>query len=466
MSLPFFDSRLSKFLDIDTDMPPPPAAALDVHLVDLSDCDRLHKPYQDYFLDLFWVVYYYGHPIIDNQKFKRLYDSLWQADGLRREPHPLVDIVSALNIQYAYAFIPKDENFPGFVQEQGSVAGSPFYHRSQAALRPLMETPSLMVVQCLFFTALYLTFARCYNAAYAMVKTAEQTASTICIEDDLGESNLLSLSIQCIRILDIRLSIKLGRPMPHGPVPDIETSDEKTECLRYQRQFLRLSQTASGVYTSFLEGCDHLLESSNQTSIYAHPDLREGAALILKQQMRKFDDWLEQVPDALRLSILEHGILSTLSEPRLDLKDYGPQWIQRQRIALTCHYHDYCASLLRIFINLSAGPERDDVSIAQETAELSVKHAVAMTSIISQVTKETDILTGCYQTFEWQQNGTLTLAGFAAAYPDHALMPTARNALAAAREVFGAPCAGGLAAARMESMIRDIENKFIGSHPQ
>lgn len=444
-------------------MPPPPAAVLDAHLVDQDDCDRLQKEYQDYFLDLFWKVYYYGHPAIDEQKFRRLYNSLWQADGSRREPHPLVDIVFALNIQYAYAFIPKDDGFPGFVQEQGSVAGSPFYHRAQAAMQPMMETPSLMTVQCLFFTALYLSFARCYNAAYAAVKMAEQTASTICVEHDPGESDLLLRSRQCIRILDIKLSIKLGRPMPRGPSLENEPSDEEPEWLRYQRQLLRLSETASNVHTCFMESCGHLLEASGETSIYADPDLRERAAVIMKQQMHNFDKWIVQVPDVLRLRRVEPGALFTLSPSCLALEEDVPQWLQRQRIALTCHYHDYCASLLRIFINLSSVPERDDAPIAQEYCELSVNHAIAITFIISQVTRETDILTGCYQAFWWQQNATLTLAGFVTAYPNHELMPTARKALAAAREVFGTPCAGGLAAVRMESLIREIEHNVMGS---
>ena len=461
MSLDYFSSRVSKYMDLDTDLPSPPEAVLDPNFVDLNDCDRLQRRHQDYFLDLFWAVYHYSSPIIDEQDFRAIYGSLWDSSDSKREAHPLVDIVLALTIQYAYSFMPRDDTTPGFIQEQGSIAGSPFYHRSQAAVNRTLESPSLMTVQCMYFSAIYLSFARCTNASYTILKAAEQVANVLGRQEDPKSQCLLVQTKICIRLIDVKLSIKLGRPMPVQPMsPNCEFQAEgQPEWLLYQEQILRLSESVRDVYINFMDHCSQLLDARNEDDIYVSSKTRDDTAAFMRQQMRKLDEWTAQVPPALRLP--RHGSCEAFStqRPHLDLQENVPQWLQRQRVALECHYHDLCTSLFRVFIAFSPTPERGTIN-ADGNCISSVNHAVAMTCIISQVMRDTDILTGCYQAFDWQHSAAFTLAGFAAGYPVCAPTPTARKALAAAREVFATPCAGGLATGRMEALSVLFDNKI------
>uniref|UniRef100_A0A8H7NHW9 ABC transporter domain-containing protein n=1 Tax=Bionectria ochroleuca TaxID=29856 RepID=A0A8H7NHW9_BIOOC len=114
-SLQYFSERISRYLEIDAD---PRVSLADFPLWDTTTlaecCDGVGKMAQDHFLDLHWLCYHVNYPAIDESDFRKLYASLWHTNeaSSTRRPDPLVDIVLAMNIQYALSFMPQDETLP------------------------------------------------------------------------------------------------------------------------------------------------------------------------------------------------------------------------------------------------------------------------------------------------------------------------------------------------------------------
>lgn len=463
---------MSDYLELDVGTQPPPTAVLSAHNVDLSGCEILERHQQDYFMDLFWLAYHINFPIVDEDDLRRLYASLWDPDGRTRRPDPLVDIVLALNIQYAFSFLGLGDPTSEADHTEMAVAGSPFYHRCQDALDHLMESPSITTVQCVFFSAVYLSFARCYNAAHTTLNKASHIASTLAVDDAEPKTiELLTQMRRCMRTLDVRLSIKLGRFTPDRNTPMGSDSDEplvldaQQDWTIYHKQMLHLCEVAADVYRTFMHCCNTLFDTNNGTiDFYTNPTTRNTAAKIMSDQIRKLHDWAAQVPPSLRTPRLSGGTADSFSTHRspCDFTAHNvPQWLQRQRLALECQYHDFCVSLLRLFIHFAPTPDRGTFA-ADDNCISCVNHAVLLTNLIAQATHETDILKGCYQAFEWQQNAAYALAGFAAGYPVCPPTPSARKALGAAREMFQSFGTGNSAAVRMAALSGELDGAIAG----
>ena len=455
-----FCHRLSLAVpQLDVFPPKPPTGLLNSSTVDLRICDRLERSQQDYFFDLFWLSYHINFPALDEADFRNLYASLWH-DERTRDPDPLVDIILALKMQYAFSYLGED----GSAGEEAAVAGKAFYHRCQAALSEMSETPSTKAVQCIFFSAVYLSFARCYNAAHTMVKTAGNMLKTLSTDAlDPAAQGLHARLYRCISTQNIRLSFKLGRFEPTQATlqSSLAQTPEEFDHLDfegspYHIHLLRLCCVAHSIYNNFIAAISPLLVVED--TFHTSPAVRDQCAAILATEMKALDDWVSQVPASLKTPRLSGSQPFSTDRSKLNFLDSEQQWLQRQRLALECQYHAFCITLLRPFINFSPTSVKGTFN-ADSNCIRCVNHAVTLSSVISQGMRETDILKGCYQAFEWQQDATYALAAFALAYPVCPPTPGARKILVEAGQTFGCFGKGKPAAVRMGILAKEFDGK-------
>ena len=464
-----FCHRISLAVPLVDVSPPKPTDVLR-STTDLRVCDRLERSQQDYFFDLFWLSYHVNFPALDEADFRDLYASLWH-DESTRDPDPLVDIILALNMQYAFSYLGED----GSAGEEAAVAGKAFYHRCQAALSEMGETPSTKTVQCMFFSAVYLSFARCYNAAHTMVKTAGNMLKTLSADAlDPAAQGLHARLSRCIYTQDIRLSFKLGRFEPTQAMlqSSLEQPPEEFDRLDfegspYHVHLQRLCCVAHAIYNNFIAAVSPLLAAPD--TFDTSPAIRDECAAILAAEMKALDDWVSQVPALLKTPRLSGSQPFSTDRSKLNFLDSDQQWLQRQRLALECQYHAFCITLLRPFIHFSPTPVKGTFN-ADSNCIRCVNHAVLLVSMIAQGLTKTDILKGCYQAFEWQQDATYALAGFALAYPVCPPTTSARKALAEAGQTFfecfghGKPAAVrmGMLTQEFGRKVRERVAKFRG----
>ncbi|KAF4120746.1 fungal specific transcription factor domain-containing protein [Geosmithia morbida] len=439
LSLQYFIHRASSYMGCDIGAPPPPINVLSARNVDLRGCD-LTRQQQDYFVDLFWTAYHVSYPVVDADDFKPLYDSLWDVGGLSRRPDPLVDIVLAISIQYAFSLMGIHDPATRSEAEQAdqterpelAVAGSPFFHRCQDGLDHLMESPDVKTVQCMFLSATYLSYARCYNAAHTTVKTARHVASALGVGDSFYSTDkcVLTRTARCLRVLDSRISMRLGRvaqTCSAVALRDPSYVAPSHASAVFHDQLLLLCELAEDVYRCFMDQANHLF-GPGRDNMYSDVTMRNEAGLIMTEQMKRLHEWTKQ----------------------------------RHRITLECHYHDVCLTLLRIFICFSPIPVVGACD-ADKLCVRCVDHAFTLTTIISQASRETDIIKGCFQAFEWQENATYALAGFAIAYPACQTTLTARRSLATASRMFEQSGSGTPASVRMRRLCSLLDAEISNS---
>ncbi|KAG9255437.1 uncharacterized protein F5Z01DRAFT_635709 [Emericellopsis atlantica] len=459
LSLEFFIHRLSQHLNRDTRLPPPPISLLDPHdPMNSTDGTSSTKAQQDRFLDLFWPTYHVSFPALDEASFRSLYTSLWH-DSETRRADPLVDVVTALTIQYAYSYLGLGSPRPS-TQPDAEVctAGSAFYHRCQTALQRDMEMPSMKSVQCMFYSAVYLSFARCYNAAHTTIKTAGQLLCDIAVRN-VQDAEVAYRLQACIRIQDIRLSMRLGRPLAPSTLAlpclteDPRPPSSEADWTLYYKSLLALSETASTVYTTLAD-----LLTTN-AALYHDSTTRNHLATLLTPHLAPLQTaWPKSVPLILHVPRATPSAPFTTSLTPLDLSSSVPIWLMRQRLALEAHYHALCLSPLRTLISYTPTPSTPSMA-AESLCDASVAHAVALTHLIHQGMIHTDIFTGCYQAFEWQMDAVYAMAAFASAYPLCPSALRAREGLRLAGEMFVRYGAGNGAAKRMGKLTEDLERQ-------
>jgi hypothetical protein len=112
----------------------------------------------------------------------------------------------------------------------------------------------------------------------------------------------------------------------------------------------------------------------------------------------------------------------------LEIGFFIPLWLQRQRLLLELLYHFTLTSLHRPFIRFSPfSPNSTPISDSHAITALS--HAISGTNMLHQILSETDILAGWNQACQYQWNATLSIIGFALAYPVCPPTPSALKAL-------------------------------------
>ena len=464
-------------------------------------CENLSKGQEEYFLGLFWQSYYCTTPIIDEAEFTEHYESLWvTSSGATRKPSPLVDIVLALCMQHGMAFIPRNDPTQAFRadidSDDSTIAGREFYRRCQMLLSSKLETPSITTLQCHIFSAIYLRDASYLNMAHNTLAMAIRTAHTIGLHLESPDSFTRAQKETrrrlwwMVYVLESKACMALGRPwsaqisqvncnLPSDDreiaqlsSPSFASSIEDVTWLSYHVHSIRLVLAARAVQAAFESKCAQVLSASNEKSFYGNPKNLETLAGFLSQSLQCVRNWVEKVPERLKTKRRAGGEPFSTDRSALELDLVAPLWLQRQRLLLELLYHNLIMNLYRPFICFSNSPG-SSTPLADGNSISCLNHAIASTNIILQILKETDILNGWHEAYQFQWNATLSMVGFIFAKPICHSTPTARKTIDSAIAVFDIFRNNFAVAASATHVTRDLAAKadaFIdcfrtGSYP-
>ena len=454
---------------------------------DYIACENLSKGQEEYFLGLFWQSYHCTTPIIDEAEFTEHYESLWvTSSGATRKPSPLVDIVLALCMQYGMAFIPRNDAAQAFKadidSDDSTIAGREFYRRCQMLLSSKLETPSIVTVQCHIFSAIYLRDASYVNMAHNTLAIAIRTAHTIGLHLEPPDSFPRAQKEArrrlwwMVYVLESKACMALGRPWSAQisqvncilPTDDREIAQlagpsfasfaEDITWLSYHVHCIRLVSAARAVQAAFESKCAHVLSASNEKSFYGNFKNLETLAGFLSQSLQCIRIWVQNVPEALKTKRRAGGEPFSIDRSPLELDLVAPLWLQRQRLLLELLYHNLIMNLYRPFICFSKSPG-SSTPLADGNSISCLNHAIASTNIILQILKETDILNGWHEAYQFQWNATLSMVGFIFAKPICHSTPTARKTIDSAIAIFDIFRNNFAVAASATHVTRDLAAK-------
>lgn len=434
---------------------------------------------EEYFLSLYWHSYHTAlFPILDEEDFKGYYRSLWIApSGSDRQPSALVDIVLAICMQHGVSRLPVTKQGAIADSKDATIAGRWHYRRGQMLLANELESPTIMTLQSHLLSVMFLCYASFQNMADNACALAVRTAYMLGLHIDppqsmpLKEREMRRRLWWALYLLDSKIGMKLGRPfllrdthsMPGLPCDSAEAAmvsgssfaplDNNSNWLSFSLQGVKLFLAARRVHIACYDKC---LNLNNSQSPWDDPQALESFADSFCPFMRLMDDWANGVPTTLKTSRGENGIpFSTDSSP-LEIEQFAPTWLQRQRILLGLMYHNSCLNLLRPFIPLDVATSVPTPR-AEAYATMCAAHAMALTHIVHQVLSDTSILDGWIEAFQFQWNAAMTLVGFILSYPSlSSTTPAARatiDIVVAVLDVFGKSFKVAISAA---SIMRDL----------
>lgn len=392
---------------------------------------------EEYFLDLYWHSYHTSlFPILNEAKFKEYYRSLWTACGTARNPSALADIVVAMAMQYGISMLPATKqqlNVDNY--NDATVAGRWYYLRCQRLLAYELECPTISTLQCQLLCAVYLCCGTFQNMADSACSTAVRTAYMLGLHLDPPDSmpqqerELRRRLWWALYIFESKFGMKLGRPFLLHPSNDspglpghhlhaamqsgsnFAPLGDNLTWLSFNLEHTKLFLAARAAYTA-LYGKDSNL--CNGQRLWNDPSVLEIRAASLGSYMEKLEEWAVSVPHALQTKRKTSARPFSTVISDLDIEQFAPLWLQRQRILLELMYHNLCTNLYRPFISFDPMPMSTP---AEQNAINCAKHAMALTHITQQVLSSTSILTGWHEAFQWQWNAAMTLVGFVLAYP-------------------------------------------------
>jgi len=448
----------------------------------------LTRNQEAYFLALFWQSYHCTMPILNEVEFRECYESLWssQSPSLGRKASPPVDIMLALCMQYGLALVPRNEgpqtSVPDFDSEDSSIAGRSLYRRCQTLLSSTMEAPSVLTLQCQIFSAIYLRNASFVNMSHNMLASAIRTAQVLGLHQDFRASSSRTQKEfhrrlwWVLYILESLACMDLGRPWltqlsqvqcaPSSDDQELATLSgpslvpkaEAITWLSFHNQHLKLILAAQAVYAASEGRVTRVLRAGNEENFHSNAQKLEGLAGSLISSLACLREWAQDVPDALKVERKDGGkpLSTDRSIVQIDLE--APQWLQRQQLLLELTYHHLMMTLYRPFINFKQ-VQSLSIPLSNSNSISSLNHAIAITNIMSQVLKSSDVLNGWYEAYQIQWNATLTMVGFIFANPVCPPTPTARRALNSAIEVFVSFCSSFAIAASATIIARDLTAK-------
>ncbi|KAL4994879.1 fungal-specific transcription factor domain protein [Aspergillus recurvatus] len=447
---------------------------------------------EDFFLDMFWHSYHPTYQILDEAEFREHYKSLWIDSATTRAPSALVDIVLALCMQFGVAVTPDSRPDGDGSIRDASVAGRWYYRRSQTLLMSDLETPSISTLQCHIFSAVYLCNASFQNMAHSTLALAVRTAQILGLHLDppaelpRPQSELRRRIWWTLYTVETKTCMKLGRPssvseatgtcqlpaddheLARQSLSNIAAHGDKVTWFTYCRLVTTLVLAAQTVHSRYWDKCAELLAAKGTKSIYTDAASLEQAAEFLTLQICVIREWLETVPDAMKMKRKGAGEPFSTDGSELDPERYAPSWLQRQRLLLELLYHSLVMNIYRSFISFPSQPSTD---VVQEHAVSCVKHATTITHILCEMLATNDTLKGWYEAYQWQWNATLSLVGFVLAYPLHPESASSRAALdtaIAVFEVFGNHFAVAKRAAEVTQRLvakADILSARLGVEP-
>ncbi|KAI5860472.1 fungal-specific transcription factor domain-containing protein [Durotheca rogersii] len=422
---------------------------------------------EEYFLEFYWQSYHTSLLILSEDEFKQHYKSLWVGDKENRKPSPLVDILLALCMQYGMARGRGNSHQAPWNADvdanDATLAGRWHYCRCQTLLASELESPTLSTVQCSILSVIWLCCASFQNMADSTLALTARTAQMLGLhlpppEDMPRQEKEMRMRLWwSLFVLETKTSMKLGRPfllqrsqvtcgLP-GDGHEAATLSgsnfaplgDSTTWLSWNLHNTKLVLAARTVYATFYDKYPDLFGDGDSQTIYEAPLAMEAYADFLTTQMKTVENWAKDVPESLKTRRKDHGVPFSTDLSALDIEQFAPFWVQRQRLLLELLYHNLCTNLYRPFICFrpEASSPESLPSAAESCAYKCVSHATAFTRIMRQVMSTTDILAGWHEAFQWQWNCAMTLVGFVLAYPRCDLAPAVRDAINASIEVLG-----------------------------
>ena len=402
--------------------------------------EYLTSTQEEYFLSLFWQSYYISYPILDELEFKKYYRSLWAIPDGKRKPSPLADIVIALCMQYGMARLPSVErgleatSRANVSNTDATIAGRWYYRRCQTLLSAELESPIVSTLQCHILCSIYLCCASFQNMADSTCSLAVRTAYMLGLHLEPPQSmsrrerETRKRLWWTLYVLETKMSMKLGRPfLLHDysttcslPADDLEIAmhvgssfaplGENVTWLTWNLHNTKLLLAARTAYTTFYDRDPDTFNAGNCQPI-----------------MEPLEDWLKEVPGAIKTQRQYNGVPFSTDQSVLQIEQFAPLWLQRQRLLLELMYHNLCINLYRPSIFFA--PATAQTLFANGMAMKCAAHAIALTRMLHQVLTSTSILAGWLEAFQWQWNAAMTLVGIVLAYPHDDSAGAARSAI-------------------------------------
>lgn len=417
---------------------------------------RYDSSQEEQFLNLFWQSYHITFPILNEKEFRAYYNSLWtnafSPIEAKRKPSALVDSILALCLQYGTAYLRTDEADADVKGDDVRFAGRELHRRSQNLLSNEYEMPTISTLQCLIYTALYLSNASMLHMEHQILAVAVGIAHTLGVHHEAmvnlsaAQSSLRRRIWWTLFLLDSKACLELGRPYlintsdMTGTLPFddlLEATDFGSSLsltfadinwLTFHTQCIKLVVMVRSIHTSFYQHCSEVSASHEGTDLYDNPEILESCADHLLRSMKGLQDWVRNVPDALKIPRKGTGEPFSTSRSAIDLDPYVPLWLQHQRLLLELLYHNLKMSLHRPFIRFPPGSNvAFQISVDHSVSCLS--HAIITTDILHQVLTEVDVLNGWQQAYQSQWDAALSMLGFGLVHPVFPHSRSARKAI-------------------------------------
>ena len=441
----------------------------------ITTCEYLTSTQEEYFLSLFWQSYYPSYPILDELDFKKYYRSLWAIPDGKRKPSALADIVIALCMQYGMARLSSVErglkatSRANVSNTDATIAGRWYYRRCQTLLSAELESPTISTLQCHILCSIYLCCASFQNMADSTCGLAVRTAYMIGLHLEPPQSMVRRERETrkrlwwALYVLETKMSMKLGRPfLLHDssttcslPADDGEIAmlvgssfaplGENVTWLTWNLHNTKLLLAARTAYTTFYDRAPGTFNAGNCQPI-----------------TEPLEDWFKNVPEAIKTQRQSNGVPFSTDRSALQIEQFAPLWLQRQRLLLELMYHNLCINLYRPSISFASATAQ--TPLADGMAMKCAAHAMALTQQMHQVLTSTSILAGWLEAFQWQWNAAMTLVGIVLAYPHDDSIGAARSNIdlsVAVLENFGNSFAAAAGAANIVSELCDKVDVLI-----
>lgn len=372
--------------------------------------------------------------------------------------------------QFGEAQVASRDGETEFSSDDSTIAGRWHYRRCQALMASELESPSLSTLQCHILTVIYLCCASFQNMADSTLAKATRTATMLGLHHEpaadlpQNEREQRNRVWWYLCVLESKTSMKLGRPFlldldraTCGLPKDshevggssFASPGDSTTWLTFNLLNTKLVLAARSVYTPFYrnrlsyvkKGADTpaptLTGETVNITVFDEPQVLDIHAQLFETHMRALKKWVSEVPSTLKTKRKNGGeALSTDLSP-LEIEKFAPTWLKRQRLLLELLYHNLSLSLYRPFISFVPVPPSPpslqtplsalssaSVSstkhgyatvhppVSNAHADSAARHAMALTHIMHQVLRSTDLLAGWNESFQWQWNAALTLVGY------------------------------------------------------
>ncbi|EED19572.1 conserved hypothetical protein [Talaromyces stipitatus ATCC 10500] len=439
---------------------------------------------EEYFLDLYWNSYHTSlFPIIDEIEFKQHYRSLWTTSGNARKDSALVDIVIALGMQYGISMTP-NMKYQFADNSDATIAGRWYYRRCQSLLAYELESPTLATLQCHILSIIYLCSGSFQNMSDSTCAVAVRTVHMLGLHLDppqtmpRKEREIRKRLWWALLCADSKLGLKLGRPFllhqtnttPKLPGDDVEAAmlsgssfaplGDNATWLSFNLHHTTLFLVAREAHTAFYS---RDLNLQNGQTVWDDFNTLESQAEFIYPFVKKLENWTNGVPSTLATKRKSGSRPFATVDVDLEIEQFAPLWLQRQRVILELMYHNLSANLCRPFISFALTPP---LTVVEEMAFKCASHAIALTKITYQILSSTTILSGWHEVFQWQWNVAMTLVGFVLAYPRISMTVAARDAInlsVSVFDIFGNSFAVANSAA---TIVRNLITKidFLAKH--